>query len=308
MGWTNVLYAKVARRVHQDGKFRALSRNGRLVWLTLLTSEHATTLPGFYRASQAMILDELGDFTPDEWQAARTELEASGMARFDDIERIVWLPNASNVAYNTPDNPNVARSWARKLAQFNRHGLAVEYCRRLIEVSEMWPRAVREAFLGQITACGWDIKTLETVSDFRETLSKQFQTLSSATATVLPNSDPLRVREGIAGQADKSAEPSKPKKRRPTQLAYAMGQAIDELRRSTRIVLPDKLEPKHVGILVAVVNLTRTPQNLGRLVTWLETAEKHREVIGLEELRAHCGTWLAAASKADGEPFYKELA
>ena len=154
MARSQVLYAKVARRINGDKRVRALKRDTRLAWRTLLTSDHQNGLPGFWTASEAMILDELVDYSPEEWRGARAELETAGMLRIDDTERLVWLVKALKSEYNAPDNPNIARSWARKLAQFERGALFLEYLRALLTESMEWQRGVREAFVETLRSVG----------------------------------------------------------------------------------------------------------------------------------------------------------
>jgi len=162
MSRSQVLYAKVARKIHGDRKYRALTRDTRHAWLVLLTSEHQNGLPGFWRATEAMILDELVDYSPAEWQQARAELEAAGMLRVDDAERLVWLVNAVRAEYNSPDNTNIARSWARKLTQFDASPTLVEYLKALLSASEHWARETRAAFCSTLEEFGIDTADPET--------------------------------------------------------------------------------------------------------------------------------------------------
>lgn len=238
MGWTQVLYAKIARRVHQDRVYRGLSRNARLAWLTLLSSDHHHGLPGLWRASDAMIRDELADYSEQEWANAKAELVAAGMLRVDDGERLVWLVRAVRPEYNAPDNPKVAQSWGRKLAQFDRGELVLEYLRALLEASQMWPRGTREAFLHSLTNCGIDFAHLDTVSipyaKGIDTISNQVpkSSYASASAYVVPNSDTSchSIRSEIspapggadAPEAKTPGKPKEPKPRLPFRAAEAL--------------------------------------------------------------------------------------
>ena len=132
--------------------------------MTLLTSDHQTGLPGFFRAGDGAILDELGDYSPLEFIAAREELVLKGMLRVDPGERLVWLCNAIKAEYNIPDNPNIARSWARRLAQFERCGLVDDYLRAVLAEAERWPRGMREAFVATLQELDRQLPLLETVT------------------------------------------------------------------------------------------------------------------------------------------------
>ena len=185
MSRSQFLYAKVARRVHGDRKYRHLSRNARFAWLTLLTSEHQqSSLPGLWRAGEAVILEELVDFTPAEWHDARAELEDAGMLLVDDDERLVWLVNAVRSEYNTPDNPNIARFWARSLAMYDLSPIVKKYVSALLIEAETWPRGVVEAFCETLKANGIDTASLETVDETQtEPLATCSPIQGTATAT-----------------------------------------------------------------------------------------------------------------------------
>lgn len=159
MARSQLLYAKVARRIHSDHKFRALKPKAQHAWLILLTSEHQNGLPGFWRASEAMILDEW-PYSLGEWRVARAELEAAGMLRIDDGERLIWIINAVRAEYNQPDNPNITKSWARKAAQFERCPLFLDYLAALLAETMHWSAPRRAEFLETLQAVGIDPETL----------------------------------------------------------------------------------------------------------------------------------------------------
>jgi hypothetical protein len=163
MARSQVLYAKVARKIRSDRKYRSLSLHAAYAWDGLLTSEHQNGLPGFWRASESVLLaDDLPHLSRDQWQQARAELEAAGMLRIDDAERLVWLVNAVRAEYNSPDNVNIARSWARKLSQYDTSSMLVEYLKALILASEHWARETRAAFYTTLEEFGIDTADPET--------------------------------------------------------------------------------------------------------------------------------------------------
>ena len=100
-------YRKVAVRIWNDEKFRALSDDGKLVFLFLLTHPQMTSL-GAMRATMEGLAKEMG------WLSGRlskgfAEASGKGMAKHDPEAGIVVLPNF--LRHNPPENPNVVKSW-----------------------------------------------------------------------------------------------------------------------------------------------------------------------------------------------------
>jgi hypothetical protein len=104
-------YSKIERRMWGDGKFRKLSRpqpNARDLWIFLLTGPHQSAVPGLFVLGEASMAEAL------EWPLAATkrglaEILGAGMAKFDRVTRLLWLPNA--LKHNPPENFNVVVGW-----------------------------------------------------------------------------------------------------------------------------------------------------------------------------------------------------
>lgn len=105
-------YRKVSDRLWTDAKFMAFDGQTKLLWLYLLTSPHAHSLPGLFRAGAAEIRSDIG-LDLAQWTQAWGEIEARGMAKADWPSRVIWLKNA--VAHNPPDNISVLHAWAKRL-------------------------------------------------------------------------------------------------------------------------------------------------------------------------------------------------
>lgn len=109
-------FRKVDPRIWGDAKFRALTDDGKLLFLYLITGLEVTSLPGLVVIGRMALAETLGwslDRLDAAWCGEETELgrsvEKSGMARADWPARVVFIPNAGK--YQAPENPNVVRSW-----------------------------------------------------------------------------------------------------------------------------------------------------------------------------------------------------
>lgn len=104
-------YRKWDLRAWNDQKFRELSAmpcTGQTVWMVLVLGPHTTNVPGLFEASEITICDRFGwDIEP--FRKGFRECSVKGMAKADWDARLVFLPNAWK--YNSPENPNVLKSW-----------------------------------------------------------------------------------------------------------------------------------------------------------------------------------------------------
>lgn len=101
-------YRKVYVQVWGDAKFRSLSDAAKLLWMRLLTGPETTNVPGVIPVGRAALAEALG-WSAEGFAKGFDELVAKGMAKADWDARLVWLPGATK--YNSPESPNVIRSW-----------------------------------------------------------------------------------------------------------------------------------------------------------------------------------------------------
>lgn len=88
------LYRNVHVSMWGDAKFRALSDDGKLLWLYLLTGPETTSAPGCISVGRASLAEGL-EWETDRLDRAFAELDRFGMAKADWKARFVWLPNAT---------------------------------------------------------------------------------------------------------------------------------------------------------------------------------------------------------------------
>jgi hypothetical protein len=104
-------YSKIERCIAADAKFNQLTDNAQLVFFTLLTHPHLTTL-GAMRANVPGLAHER-KWGKKKYHKVLEELVQQGMVKYDDSASLVWLPNY--LKHNHPESPNVVKSWAKSL-------------------------------------------------------------------------------------------------------------------------------------------------------------------------------------------------
>lgn len=99
-------YRKIDPRIWNDAKFSALSSEGKLLFLYLLTAP-AMTMIGAMPMRASAVAEELG-FDSKRYAIRYQELSQMGIVEYDD-RGLFWVKNF--LKYNAPDNPKVVISW-----------------------------------------------------------------------------------------------------------------------------------------------------------------------------------------------------
>lgn len=117
-------YGRVERFVWKDPRFHSLGADGKWVFLHLLSSPGAYSLPGLVHATPLLMLEWLNwvSETGDDVGAALKRVTAAlascvdaGWVQVDPVAKLVYLPRAFE--HERPDNLNVLHGWVRELAQ-----------------------------------------------------------------------------------------------------------------------------------------------------------------------------------------------
>ena len=140
-------YRKVDTRIWNDEKFRRLSHMGKLVFLMLLTHPNMTPI-GAMRGSIGGMADELGVET-EAFREAFQEAFREGMLEYDSKACFLALPNF--LKYNSPESPNVVRSWDSYLdylPECELKSLSIQRAKDFIEgLGEGFRKGLPKAFL-----------------------------------------------------------------------------------------------------------------------------------------------------------------
>lgn len=100
-------YRKIDVRIWNDRKFRALSDNGKLAFILLLTHPDTTQI-GTIRTRVSNLADELG-WSNDAMSHAIREVKSKGMIDADEKAGLMVINNF--LKYNAPSSPNAFKSW-----------------------------------------------------------------------------------------------------------------------------------------------------------------------------------------------------
>jgi hypothetical protein len=138
-------YRKIDTRMWNDAKFRALSDDGKLVFVLFLTHPSMTAL-GALPASVPGLAHGL-KWSEERFRKGFDELLWNGMAKADEDAGLVCLPNF--LRYNPPENPNVVKAWAGSVDMLPECELKTETMARAYASLETRPKSFAEAFLKQ---------------------------------------------------------------------------------------------------------------------------------------------------------------
>lgn len=119
MAVTEDRYQKVRVKMWRGDTVPNLSREGKLLWVYLLTSPDTTMIPGIFSVGIGSIADDLG-YTADEVRAALSEITATGEVEFDPAG-LVWFRKALD--HNPPDAPNNVKGWRRHWSEIKKCAL-----------------------------------------------------------------------------------------------------------------------------------------------------------------------------------------
>lgn len=97
-------YRKVETRIWNDEKFNSLSAYGKLSFLFILTHPHMTPL-GAMRGTMEGLCSELNEVPLESFQ----EVFSKSFVKYSPKDCFIILPNF--LKYNSPESPNVVKSW-----------------------------------------------------------------------------------------------------------------------------------------------------------------------------------------------------
>ncbi len=191
-------YAKIARRMWNDETFCAFSApppNAQTLWMFLLTTPDAGSIPGVFRLSVAATAERLL-WSAEDTRRCLDEIIAKGCAEYDPQAQLVFLPNALRL--NPATSPNVVRSWSKQW-------LELPECALKVRVKRLYMHAV--AALGS----GFESAIQDVLGKPSRTVSPKVSPKASPTLSEsLPRHFPKGVPESGSGSGSGSGSPPKP--------------------------------------------------------------------------------------------------
>lgn len=132
-------YRKIDPRIWNDEKFRALSREEKLIALYVLTAQ--SNRLGFFKFSKALAAEDLN--LPVETFAKGFEKVCKALAwRFDPEARVLLIPKWFR--YNCPENPNVLKSCLEDLHELPQTPLISEFASCIQYLPQTFHETFRE--------------------------------------------------------------------------------------------------------------------------------------------------------------------
>ena len=137
-----VRYRKVSVELWNDEKFRALSDDGKLVFIFCITHPNMTPL-GAMRANLPGLAAELG-WVPERLSKGFREGLSKGMVELDEKASCIGCPNF--LKHNRPESPNVVRSWVMSATLIPECPIKTRSLQRAYDLSKGMGKAFFEAF------------------------------------------------------------------------------------------------------------------------------------------------------------------
>lgn len=134
-------YIRIASKIWQDDKFRAISDEAKLLFLYILTSQHSNMI-GYYLLPKPYVAYDL-KWLPEQLDKRFTELLQLGLVKYCDKGDVVLIPNF--LKYNTIQNPNQAKGAVNRLKEVPQNTLVDEFLACIKEYAEQFVEEFKEA-------------------------------------------------------------------------------------------------------------------------------------------------------------------
>lgn len=139
-------YRKITTAIWNDEKIRKLSHGAQLVFLRLLTHQSLTGL-GAMRTTRVLLAIDF-DFRQKEFDRYFDELLSQGLIKIDEEAKLLVLPNF--IKHNSPESPNVIKSWPKGRDELPECSLLREVlwraCEEATAKGEGFKKAFQESF------------------------------------------------------------------------------------------------------------------------------------------------------------------
>ena len=227
------LYSKIYRKIWLDAKFRALSDDGKMLFLYLLTCPDSGTIPGLLRMGKAGLAESL-EWEPGRLAKALPEVFAKALPKAfgkafpegfreaypkalavaDWDARLIYLPNA--LKYNLPQSPNVVLSWGDQWDALPECDLKNDAYVAYFEALKALGEAFAKAFQKALPKPSWKPSPKPLANQDQDQDQDQEQ-----------DSSPRSVEHGGEGPDDKDDAPKSKRKIKPFEEMCPRAQVIE---------------------------------------------------------------------------------
>lgn len=135
-------YRKINPRIWRDENFSPLSKDEKLIALYVLSGDQTTPL-GIFSFSPAKCAEDL-DISPQTFDRSFVKVLRVFRWKFDRKRKVLYLPTWWK--YNTPENPNVLKSFAPFLHDLPQTYLYKQFATNLDYLPESFHKSFRERF------------------------------------------------------------------------------------------------------------------------------------------------------------------
>lgn len=212
------IFGRIETSIWQNAKFRALSDDGRVLWLYILCCPHGNAV-GCFVLPEGYIMADLG------WSAERVSETVSELFRNGLIDRC-GTTSLTLVrgwwGHNTIENRNVAKAAIKTIEALPRCPLFFKFIKAVDRFPEQLLKEFRNRYPNGLPN---GIETKEPEPE-PETESSSVSSLRSDTGAVAPSPDELEVQEFAPGAAVVRGRANEPDLKDPKVQLYARGAEV----------------------------------------------------------------------------------
>jgi hypothetical protein len=273
-------YAVILRRVWDDETFREWGPppepNPQFLWLYLLSTPSAGSIPGVYRLSIPEVAERFG-WTVEGTSACMDEIIKTGRAEFDRSARLLFLPNG--LRSNTPKNGNMVKAWRRQWRE-------LPECDLKIRAGEAFGRFLTS--MGDAFATAWSV----VISGTSEQRRNKVELVSQTKSKQPPNNPP--------NKSETKSNPDEQTSRRADDQKSRRADEHPELgpgsKPATELVAPDESDVAFIASDIAACPFMAGVDAKATAASWASMAKrKQRDV---DDLTVAVGYTLDALQRA----------
>ena len=294
-------YGKVRTAFWTDERVAAMSDDGKMLALYLITSPHANAV-GCYRLPAGYVSDDIG-WDRDRVEAAFGELTKAGYALRE--ARTGWTLIVHYLRHNEIENGNVGKACVRMLEQVPP---TVPFAKELLAALEPSRSRFPDGFLERYA----ERFPNRMPTPEPEPKPNQEPSVEAGASTGTADAEPSDA--AAADDQSEEPEPAKPAEQQPSEQELVWGEGLDwiaaasgKARNSLRSLVGRWCRDYGAAdVLTAIASCRSQSPPVPGPVPWIEAALKHRKQANDRNRQPHRATqrngWLQLANEKLGSP------